>query len=222
MHIYYFKSKKTLMRAIKAKQLLLTWVPALFILLIAILVNQVYDVRIVSMTRDVTVLGHIHPFSGFVSSLGILLWTVTAAICLFASVIFKKSEQKDLFWFFLSAALLSFYLLFDDLFTLHEHSGIIFKGGEYFIYLVLGIAMLVYLIYFKTTIFKSNYIMLLMALFLFSSSIAVDVIQPYFWKKGDLHALIEDGTKWMGIACWCSYYVHTAYKYLSQFLVPTK
>src|SRR6056297_2157274 len=119
------------MRKMSLIQLLATGIPCLLILTLVLIVNKKYDVEIEWMTRDVTVLGRIHPFSGFVSSLGILLWPITAGICLFTSIFYRKDIWKDNFGFFLYAAFLSFYLLFDDLFTLHEHAHMIFIGGEY-------------------------------------------------------------------------------------------
>ena len=31
--------------------------------------------------------------------------------------------------------------------------------------------------------------------------------------QGNSEDIFEEGAKWLGISCWCSYYVHTAYQY---------
>lgn len=198
------------------KQTISTIIPSLVVLLIAIIANKFYDVRIISMTRDVSSLGKIPSFYGFISSLGILLWMATVAICFFTSTLLKTINETFSYRFMLSSAILSSYLLIDDLFLLHEHSGVLFKGSELFIYALLGVSVFLYLIIFKSIILKTNYLVLILALFFLFASISIDSIQPFLWGKGDLHAFLEDGTKWIGICFWCSYYAQTSFKYLSQ------
>ncbi len=162
------------------------------------------------MTRDVTVIGGIHPFSGFISSLGILLWCATASICFFTATILYSRRLNTFFWFLLFTALLSTYLLFDDLFLFHEFVES-WNIGEELVYIVLGIAIVTYLIVFRTIILKTKFLMLLLALCLLAASVIIDTIQPYFWQKGDVHAFLEDGTKWLGIVSWYSYHINTSY-----------
>jgi hypothetical protein len=72
------------------------------------------------MTRDIAAIAKIHPLSGFLSNLGILLWCAAASICSFAAMTLRKIKPRDIFWFLLSSAVLSAYLMFDDLFQFHE------------------------------------------------------------------------------------------------------
>ena len=203
------------MKRLSLKYLLITLVLGAFVLTIVVIANVYYGINITSMTRDVTVLGAIHPFSGFVSSLGILLWCGTASISLLTAIICFSKKLKNVFEFFLSSAFLSTYLLLDDLFLFHEQSGSI-GLSEKIVFSFLGIAVALYLFVFKKIILKSNYLMLIISLSFLLISIIIDSIQPYLWQKGNLHALLEDGTKWLGIVRWSSYHFRTSRKFLAS------
>lgn len=78
------------------------------------------------------------------------------------------------------------------------------------IYAVLGIVIAAsfYFIVFKQDMFRAYWSILLLITGLCAAFIIVDsmIDNPEY--------LLEDGTKWLGIACWCSYYVHTSYQFI--------
>ena len=115
------------------KQIFFIFVASGLILIIMIGTNKIFNINYSYMTRDVSVLGNVNPFAGFLSSFGILLWAATSAICIFTSVIIKT--QKFELLFFLSSGLLTLYLLIDDLFLIHEQFESFFSGGEKLIFL---------------------------------------------------------------------------------------
>jgi len=195
-----------------ARWLYITYLPAAFILATIAVVSVIYEIPIPKFTRDVASIAQIHPLSGFLSSLGNLLWCATASICLFSAVVLRSVQLSDMYRFLLISASLSIYLLFDDLFMFHEYLVRYYLGlGEIVVFLFLGLAVSSYLIVFRKVILRTNYILLLLALGLLTLSVAIDVIlKQWMQGLGDWLLFIEDGTKWLGIASWCSYYSHTS------------
>ena len=160
------------------------------------------------MTQDPAAIGGIHPLSGFVSSLGVLLWCATAAICFFTAWTILNSKQGDTFRFLLFSAILTSYLMLDDLFQIHEELASEYLGlNEKIVTASLSIAILAHLITFRQIILRTNFSVLLLALGFFATSVAIDQVwcREYFY---------EDGTKLLGIACWCSYFAQTSYRFL--------
>ena len=69
------------MKTVSARQLLITFIPSISILVAMVVVRVLFKVSMAAMTRDVTAIANIHPFSGILSNLGILLWCAAASIC---------------------------------------------------------------------------------------------------------------------------------------------
>ena len=103
-------------------------------------------------------------FANFVSSLGVLLWCAAASICLFAAMTLRNVTPRDTFWFLLSSALLSTYLLFDDLFQFHEDLASRYLGlNEKVATAALLIAISTYLIAFRRIILRTNFSFLIVS-----------------------------------------------------------
>jgi len=211
------------MKTVSAWQLLITFIPSLSILVAMVVVSAFFQVSITTMTRDVTAIANIHPLSGILSSLGILLWCAAASICFFAAVTLRNVKPRDTFWFLLSSALLSTYFLFDDFFQFHEALASRYLGlNEKVVYAALGIALSVYLVVFRRVILRTNFGVLLLALGFLATSVVIDaILEPWLWRLGHWEYFFEDGAKWLGIAGWCSYYVHTSRQlFVSTFGLP--
>jgi len=204
------------MKTVSARQVLITFVPSISILVAMPVVSVLFQVSMTAMTRDITAIANIHPLSGILSSLGILLWCAAASICLFAAMTLRNVKPRDTFWFLLSSALLSAYLLFDDLFLFHEALASWYLGlNEKVVFAALGIAVSAYLIAFRRVILRTNFGVLLLALGFLTTSVVIDaILEPWLRSLGHWRNLLEDGAKWLGIASWCSYYVHTSHQLL--------
>ena len=204
------------MKRMSMGQLLITGIPSISILIGVAIVSIVLDINLRLITSDVTAIAKINPLSGILSNFGIILWCASASICFFAAIAIRNIEPKDSFWFLVYSGFLSAYLLFDDFFQLHEilageHVGI----SEIFTYMALGMAVLIYLFIFRRNIWRTNFPFLLMAFTFLASSVATDLFQSSFIMRiGHWEFFIEEGTKWLGIACWCSYYVQTSYHFV--------
>jgi len=207
------------MKTLSRLQLLLTFSLSLAVLIGIILANVFLEVEIPKMTRDLAQIAHVHPLYGILQNLGILLWCSTTAIVFFTAIVAYQKKQKIFFSFFLSASLLSAYLLVDDFFQLHELLVPFYLGiNETAVLVVLGISVLAFLISFRKTILQTDYFFLLSALGFLASAVVIDFFQPWLMRLGPLRNLLEDSPKWLGIACWCSYFVQTSYRFI--FMTP--
>jgi hypothetical protein len=206
------------MRLASVRILLLTFAPSFFVLCVAAAVGAVGGITMDRLTRDVVAIAGIHPLSGILSNLGILLWCVTASVCLFVVVTIRRKAPRSHFHFLLTSALLSGWLLFDDLFLFHEILAKRYLGfSEAIVLFVLEMLIVTYLLVFKNTILKTNYYILIVALvFLGASALADAILGRWLRRLGHWQFLFEDGMKWMGISFWCSYYVTTAHHFLCE------
>ncbi|HEY9623612.1 MAG TPA: hypothetical protein V6C78_24860 [Crinalium sp.] len=170
------------------------------------------------LTRDPLAIVDKPFYFGAISQLGILVWCVGAASCLFGYIILKQlnPREKEFPRFFLWAGLLTATLMLDDLFMGHE---MIFPRylhiSEKIIYVFYAIAFSLFLISFRKTILKTNFWILALVFVFFGMSIISDAaelgrhILPPALLKRDMHLLLEDGTKEFGILSWCTYFCIT-------------
>lgn len=126
---------------------------------------------------------------------------------------------KFLYW----SALLTLYLLLDDLFQIHEALASQYLSlNENIIYAILAVTLCTYLITFKQLILTTHVFLLVLAFGLLGLSVVIDSI-PQQWLQvlGHWKYFFEDGLKWLGIVAWCSYYFNTSYQFLeNQFSQP--
>lgn len=185
----------------------------LFMLAIAIPASLFYDIPVRNLTRDATYISNAGFYIGLISNLGIVLWAGAAAICLLVYAMLRErvwASRAPLF--FLASALFTLVMLGDDLMQLHsiipEYFGIKQKG----IIAVYGLGAALYLYWFRAHILASDYMPLVVALALFAVSAAIDLIPGEF--RGQY--LLEDGTKFAGIATWFAYFFCLASDTLSH------
>ncbi len=194
------------------KQIYKTFILALSMLATIVAACIYFDIDTHLVTRDVTAIAQIHPLSGILSNFGILLWCAAASVCFFSSALVDKADHRT-FSFLLSSALLSTYLLLDDAFLIHEQLAPKYLGiDEKMVFSFILIAVISYLAVFYRIIQNTEYPRLIIALLFLSLSVAIDLLfESWLWKKiGHWEFLLEDGTKWIGISFWCSYYVNTS------------
>ena len=194
-------------------QLFVTFTPAILVLALVALGSVLFEITIPEMTKDLSATAGANPLWGFLSNFGAFLWCSTTAVCMFVGLLCLQSGLRRPFWFMFCSALLSGYLLFDDFFLFHEHIAEQSLGVDEKVVLAsLAISVFAYLLYFRNDILQTHFLMLLAALGLLSASVVVDAIfSDWLLQLGDWGYFVEDGFKWLGIAAWCSYFVHTAY-----------
>lgn len=178
-----------------------------FLLLIGLVVFSVnFDVHFSNLTRDPSSISGTPPYYGFLSNLGIIIWSFSVAINFFTYSIIKKRKSmiRDKRLFILYSGFLGLLLLVDDMFLLHETVfPVYFSLNEKIVLVLYAVAMLYFLIRFKTVILKqTNYIFLGLFLCFLGTSVLIDIL-PEFSERW--HYLLEDGPKFLGIVSWLGY-----------------
>lgn len=84
-----------------------------------------------------------------------------------------------------------------------------------------GVATLALLVSFRDTIRGSENALLLIALGLFAASLAVDLVDVSEFTIGSRtfvgqNSVIEDGPKFVGIACWAAYFLRVSWLHLDD------
>ncbi|HEU0203831.1 MAG TPA: hypothetical protein VFR86_25760 [Burkholderiaceae bacterium] len=192
--------------------LLLTFVPAVAFLLVLIVVSLTNVFPMDHIARDPAAVAQMHPFTGVLSNVGVLLWCAAGVAGLFGGLALRYTPRDDWRRFLVCSGLLSLLLLFDDFFMFHEwlaphHLGI----HEYFVLLFLLGTMGAYLWFFRSVIFTTDCTLLALALGFFGLSFMVDLV-PGRWMMhmGQWEYLLDDGPKFIGLAAWCSYHLRIA------------
>jgi len=154
---------------------------------------------------------------GFISNLGIMIWTAAAAVCLFAAAVFAQANARALMWFALSAGLLNGLLALDDAFLLHEDVLPRFGVPQNLVlatYIALGLA---YAAASWRIILAADYVILFVAGAAIVVSLLIDIV---FSSHLPNHIYIEDSAKFFGIFSWASFHITTLFFLLTDTLKP--
>ena len=154
-----------------------------------------------------------HTYYGFISNLGIMLWTITAGVCLFtgAMLVTAKAQFRQI-WFALSAGVLTGWLALDDTFLLHE---LVLPSIGFPQVGVLALYVATAGLYAAAswrTILESDLVLFCGAALFFGVSIGIDV---GLHSTDSFIISMEDSAKFMGLCFWASFNISTAYMLLS-------
>jgi len=177
------------------------------------------DVPFGDLTRDPADIFNTSFYIGFLSTAAIFLWAATAAVSLFAGLILPNYTvtpgQKA---FLLTSGLLTMFLGADDAFLIHDKILPRIGVPETVTFAVYLLLVLLYMVRFRSLIFKTNYVLLGLSGIFFATSILVDVLQPGVQSL----YLLEDAAKLAGILCWLAYFLRVAASAVSGNLVPRR
>lgn len=188
--------------------LLVIYTILLGLLFFVFIIGAQLDIPIARFTRDPAAIFDAHPFTGAISNIGILFWCSTAAVCFFTSVIHSKKGNIEIGKFLLFSGLLTSVLLLDDLFMFHEFMfPEILHIPQIVTYLGYLVLVSIYFIKFRSAIFRTEYIILLIACIFFGLSIFCDIFLP---QRG-IEFLVEDGFKLFGIVTWLIFFTRTCF-----------
>jgi hypothetical protein len=193
------------------KGLLVLYLPILALLFLVVIVAfSSPHIALLSLTRDMAAVAHVHPLIGVVSNVGILLWCATAVICLFSCSLLRQQGHHAEARFLLWAGLMTIVLLVDDFFMIHEYiAPVHFHVNEKVVLASYVCAAGAYLLSHRRLILAANYQLLVAAMVLFTASMLVDIADGHGWLN-----LAEDGFKVLGIVSWLGYHAGRARHWL--------
>lgn len=179
------------------------------LLSIVIFMGTEYNIELDHFTQDPVSIMNAPFYLGFFSNVGILLWCASAALCFFTRALIPQARVTApirLFLFY--SGLIATLLMCDDLFLLHESAfpdyiGIPEKG----VLVIYANILILYLLLFRTTILKTEYILLAFAFLLIGISTVVDLLPMPIPED----SFLEDAVKLFGIASWFIYFLRLCY-----------
>ncbi|MBA3345005.1 MAG: hypothetical protein H0T44_06840 [Gemmatimonadales bacterium] len=151
--------------------------------------------------------GHLRPYTGVISNMGVVFWVATAGVCLFASWVLWVGNRRERAQFLGSVGLLTAILGVDDLFVFHEllAPGYL-RVSERLVVAVYCTLLAGIIVRFRRELLSSADPLLGGALACLAGSLAVDMLAP---NLGWYH-LVEDGLKFIGITLWSTFYIRLA------------
>ena len=220
------KIQKQLLQQIKKTSLLLfkAWGLYLIITGLVIGIGRIrFNIPVWYLTKDPNALIEGGDFYfGALSNLGIILWTIAATLCFFSTIYLKRYSPNSSFrLFLLHGGILTTLLLLDDLYMWHEVMFPVYFGiNTYLVYGSYLIYALYFVIRFRTTILKTEYLVLLASIFLIALSVLVDIVHDSQILDatllnltglrpdllGELAVLLEETSKGLGILTWLIYF----------------
>ncbi|WP_250442535.1 hypothetical protein [Actinotalea sp. C106] len=156
------------------------------------------DLTTSQLMRDPATSFMASPFIGFLSQIGIFIWSGTASIALFAAAAGVGAATRRLRAMLAATGLLTAALALDDLFLLHEAVLPMIGVPELVTYGAYGVAAVVIALTFWREALACRPGLLLVAGLFLGGSVALDLldpsgIDPYLW---------EDGAKLVGLVAW--------------------
>lgn len=137
-------------------------------------------------------------YLGWFTSISEIMWCSAISVCLFSAILLPIANRRFKIFLFASS-LVMLLLFFDDRFRLTLILCAFFgtcKVIKLGVYLMYGIILILYAWLFRYTIRQTPYIPLLLSFCLFGFSSAID-ITPI--SSRGIHAMLEDGTKLVGL-----------------------
>lgn len=165
---------------------------------------------------DAIYTGKLEFYAGFVASIMVLLWCVGGTLSLFGYGLAKHSANPTKRTFLLWGGLISYMMLFDDLFLIHETIGDNTVIPEIAIFSCYGLAILYYLVRYYKTILETNFMFLFVGLSCLGCSVLVDVhiFTPDGWSHTSIETGIEESFKLMGVTHWALYHYKVSYQFI--------
>lgn len=155
-------------------------------------------------TRDVAAIAKVSPFTGLLSTLGLMVWAASAAVWYCCCIRARACGEKRLCCLATASVLLSLWLALDDAFMIHDAlAPDYWHLPERGMLLLVACAAIAYALFFRdllvTAIFPLAFAFGPLAL----SLIIDDIGAVLTWDLiGEWDFLLEDGLKWLGIVGW--------------------
>ncbi len=174
--------------------------PSAILYILTLYISNVYNIKLSLVVRDLAQTCGYPIGVGMISNIGILLWGATASICLFTT--FSQEINSDSSKLLLLGGVFSGILCIDDFFLLHDR----YVGPDFLNLTYLSISIFL-LVRFRKILKRIGLFNLVISILFLGLSIFFDgVIQQIFNQSYDITQLIEEGFKFLGIACWLNFW----------------
>jgi hypothetical protein len=186
------------------------------LLSIVILLGIEYNIELDYFTQDPAAITRSPFYIGFFSNVGVMLWCASAVACMLAWRVIPATEQtRNVRAFLLASSALSFLLLFDDLFMMHEEVYPVYFGiPENAVYLFYLNLALIYTVVFREIIFNSEYVFLILAALLIGVSTVIDTMPMPIPED----SFLEDTFKLFGIVSWFLFYIRYSFAEMKKLI----
>ena len=188
-------------------------IPAAVVILGLFYLTQRLGIPFVELTQDPVLSGapdDVPLYGGYISHVGGIMWSLAAGISLFAGTFLNRMGGVHRRWggMLLMYGVLTFVLLLDDLFMLHETWYRYTGKSQKWTLMVQGLLTAWFFLRYARPILESRWALLVGAIFCFGGSLVVDL--DYLILPDTYHHLVEDGMKVLGILAWCTYGIITS------------
>ena len=174
--------------------------PSTILYLAILYVSNFYNIKLSLVVRDLAQTCGYPIGVGMISNIGILLWGAAASICLFTT--FLEGINRESSKLLLLGGIFSSLLCIDDLFLLHDR----YIGPDFLNLTYLAISIFL-LVRFRRILKIIGLFNLLISILFLGLSVFFDgVIQQIFNQSYELTQLVEEGFKFIGIACWLNFW----------------
>jgi len=174
--------------------------PSAILYIVTLYISNIYNIKLSLVVRDLAQTCGYPIGVGMISNIGILLWGAAASICLFTT--FSQEINSDSSKLLLLGGVFSGILCIDDFFLLHDR----YVGPDFLNLTYLSISIFL-LVRFRKILKRIGLFNLVISILFLGLSILFDgVIQQIFNQSYDLTQLIEEGFKFLGIACWLNFW----------------
>ena len=174
--------------------------PSTILYLAILYISNFYNIKLILVVRDLAQTCGYPIGVGMISNIGVLLWGAAASICFFVAFAEKTAQEDSKF--LLLGGIFSALLCIDDFFLLHDR-----YVGPDFLYLTYLTLSILLLIRFWKILKKIGLFRLVISIFFLALSVLFDrIIQELFYQSYELTQLIEEGFKFLGIACWLNFW----------------
>ena len=179
--------------------------PSAIVYLAILYISNFYNIKLSLVVRDLAQSCGYPIGVGMISNIGILLWGAAASICLFTT--FLEGINRESSKLLLLGGIFSSLLCIDDFFLLHDR----YVGPDFLNLTYLAISIIL-LIRFQRILKEIGVFNLLISILFLGLSVFFDgVIQQIFNQSYELTQLIEEGFKFIGIACWLNFWCKASY-----------
>jgi hypothetical protein len=182
------------------------YIPAILVLSFLVFLRTRYSLPYYVMTVDPLSVFAAPPYIGLLSNIGAILWAAGLGACLLTAIKAKEKETRTLFGYL---GLLTFVLLIDDLFMVHEYIIPRYLGlTDPWTFSAYGLLLIFIVLKTWRQMIKTDYLLIVAALILFAGSLYFD------WLPTEIRGqfLLEDGLKFLGIVSWIAYLFREAFK----------